>query len=217
MIAPYDQKPPEYVQRSAPFYDREFIVSQEVLIPRLETEEIVDLVSQHCWTDKSYLMADVGTGSGCLGITLAEKFPKSEVYISDVSEPAIAIAKKNVRTENIVVLKSDLLVNFPTGLLFDVIVANLPYIPSDRIAELPGSVKNFEPVLALDGGPIGVTVINRFLRQLPKHLKSDGLAILEIDDTHTLKSFEIPKNLKGEIKKDRFGRNRFLFLEYYKP
>jgi methylase of polypeptide subunit release factors len=111
-------------------------------------------------------------------------------------------------------------------LLFDLIVANLPYIPSRRIKNLPSSVKDFEPHLALDGGKGGVESINRLIAQLPRYLKPEGVAILEIDDTHTLRKFKTPpaspeavrgranSKFKMEIKKDRFGRNRFLILQF---
>ena len=197
-----DQKPPEYTMEKAIFYGQEFIVSPDILIPRIETEEIINMVPE------PKIIADVGCGCGCIGITLAKKFPDATVYLSDISEAALKIARRNSKKETIIT--SDLLSHYPKNLYFDAIVANLPYIPTDRINKLPGSVKNFEPHLALDGGPNGTTLINKLLSQLPKHLKPGGLAILEIDDTHTLKDFKIPKNFKAKIKKDQFGRNRFL-------
>ncbi len=199
--------PDEYVTGTAKFCGRDFIVSPDVLIPRVETEEMIDIVC-HSGLDPESI-ADVGCGSGCIGITLASKFPDATVYLSDISDKALAIAKKN--STNQIILKSDLLKNYP-NILFHVIVANLPYIPTKRIPRLLAAVRKYEPNLALDGGPKGVTIINRLLSQLPKYLKPTGIAILEIDDTHTLKSFNIPKNFKAEIKKDQFGRNRFLVL-----
>jgi release factor glutamine methyltransferase len=207
-MAPWDQKPPEYITGKATFCGREFFVSPDVLIPRVETEEIIRHCEEHA-TKQSFFIADVGTGCGCIGITLAKKFPNSTVYLSDISEGALKIARKNSCQE--IIIQSDLLENYPKT-LFDVIVANLPYIPTKRIKKLSGSVKDFEPHLALDGGPDGTLLINRLLKQLPAHLKPGGLAILEIDDTHTLKSFRIPPSFKAQIRKDRFGRNRFLVL-----
>ena len=95
-------------------------------------------------------------------------------------------------------------------------MANLPYIPSRRISKLDSSVKDYEPHLALDGGPNGAILINQLLSQLPTHLKPGGLAILEIDDTHTLKKFQIPNSMSAEIIKDQFGRNRFLIVHINK-
>lgn len=202
--------PSEYITKKAIFCGREFFVSPDVLIPRIETEEIIDLVLRHSARVQNLLIADVGTGCGCVGITLANKFPEAVVYLSDISDKALEIARRNANQE--IILKSDLLENYPE-ILFDVIVANLPYIPTKRIPRLLASVRKYEPHLALDGGPKGTTIINRLLAQLPKHLKPGGLAILEIDDTHTLKSFKLPKDFKGEIKKDQFGRNRFLIIK----
>ena len=199
--------PDEYVLGKAKFYGQDFFVSPDVLIPRVETEEIIDIVCHPAgWRG---LIADVGTGSGCIGITLGHKFPQATVYLSDISDKALEIARKNATQE--IILKSNLLENYP-DILFDVIVANLPYIPTKRILRLLAAVRKYEPILALDGGPKGTTIINRLLSQLPKYLKPTGIAILEIDDTHTLKSFKIPKVFKAEIKKDQFGRNRFLIL-----
>ena len=204
-------EPQQYKQGFAVFCGRKFLVTPDVLIPRIETEEIV----RHCEefaTKQSSFIADIGTGSGCLGITLSLKLPDSTVYLSDISEKALVIAKKNNRTDNTKFLISSLLNNYPKDLLFDVIVANLPYIPTDRIPTLDSSVKDFEPILALDGGPQGTTIINRLLQQLPRRLKNSGLAILEIDDTHTLQKFQIPNSMIGEVKKDQFNRNRFLLI-----
>ncbi len=195
--------PDEYVTGTAKFCGRKFFVSPNVLIPRVETEEIIAMIPS------ANLIADVGTGSGCLGITLATKFPQATVYLSDISKKALVVARKNATRE--IIIKSDLLKNYP-DIIFDVIVANLPYIPTKRIPRLLAAVRKYEPTMALDGGLKGTTIINRLLSQLPKHLKPTGMAILEIDDTHTLKSFNIPKNFKAEIKKDQFGRNRFLVL-----
>lgn len=207
MIA--DQKPPEYTRGIVVFCGRKFIVNQNVLIPRPETEEIVSLISP---ISPITHIADIGCGCGCLGIILAEKIPHATVYLSDISQKALAVAKQNSKTKNVIFLKSNLLSNYPSNLLFDIMVANLPYIPTRRIKTLQSSVRDFEPHLALDGGPDGTIIINRLLTQLPNYLKPKGKAILEIDDTHTLKSFQIPKKLTSSIKKDQFGRNRFLLL-----
>ncbi len=203
--------PNEYITGQAKFLDREFIISPAVLIPRIETEEIIRMVSSSLSEPKS-LIADVGTGSGCLGITLAEKYPQSTVYLSDISDKALAVARKNIRTNNVSVLKSDLLTSYPLHLRFDVIVANLPYIPSQRIPHLPASVKNYEPHLALDGGEKGVKIINRLIAELPGHVKKSSLIILEIDDTHSPKDFLDLPGFTKKIRKDAFGRNRFLIF-----
>lgn len=203
-----DEKPIEYKEGFAMFYGRKFVVDQNVLIPRVETQEIIQLVPQN----PDQIIADIGCGSGCLGITLALELPDSTVYLSDISEKVLEIAKSNNRSTNTKYLISDLFDNYPKDLLFDIVVANLPYIPTNRIPTLDSSVRDFEPHQALDGGPEGTTIINKLLQQLPDHLKSNGVSILEIDDTHTLEKFQIPNSMTGEIKKDQFNRNRFLLI-----
>lgn len=208
-------QPEEYKTGRAIFCEQEFIVNPDVLIPRIETEEIIKLVLK---TKRQFkIIADVGCGSGCLGITLAKKFPFSTVYLSDISSKALETAQKNAQNLlpfncHLVFLLSDLLTNYPPNLSFDLIVANLPYIPSRRIPRLPTSVKDFEPHIALDGGKRGTQLINKLITQLPGYLNPQGLAILEIDDTHTLSNFSIPKIMKAEIQKDQFKKNRFLIL-----
>ncbi|MEK9171222.1 MAG: hypothetical protein AAB823_00760 [Patescibacteria group bacterium] len=90
------------------------------------------------------------------------------------------------------------------------IVANLPYIPSARIPKLPESVKDFEPRLALDGGTDGLKLINKLIIQSQTRLKSKGVLLLEIDETHKIKNFSLPKNLRAEIIRDQFGKKRFV-------
>jgi len=189
-------------------------VDQDVLIPRVETEEIVKLVLNFCKKNKRLITADVGCGCGCLGITLALGLTESQIFLSDISDAALGVARKNADgISNVKFLKSDLLENYPNDVFFDVVVANLPYIPTERIPHLQSSVKDFEPHVALDGGPSGTTIINKFLQQLSTHLKSNGFAVLEIDNTHRLKDFYKITRKKMEIKKDQFGRNRFLVIQ----
>lgn len=220
-LARFGQTPVEYITGWAEFCGREFMVSKDTLIPRVETQEIIGMVTSHCNQQKKYVLADVGTGCGCVGITLAlglkTKGVKFEIWLSDFLKKTLMVARKNARNffgenHNIKIVQSNLLKNYPAGLLFDIVVANLPYIPSGRISRLPVSVRKFEPKKALDGGANGTTVINRLIRQFPARLKPHGLAILEIDDTHKLSDFEISREFRGKIKRDQFGRKRFLLL-----
>lgn len=203
-----DEMPQEYKNGFATFHGHKFIVTPDVLVPRIDTEEILDLIPKV----PGKMFADVGCGSGCIGISISLEIPKSTVYLSDSSSKALEIAKKNAKSNNCIFLKSDLMTNYPKNVLFDVIIANLPYVPTDRIPTLQSSVKDYEPHSALDGGPGGAVLINKLLNQLPHHLKQNGFAILEIDDTHTLKTFSIPEGFEGAIKKDIFNRNRFLLI-----
>jgi release factor glutamine methyltransferase len=218
------QMPDEYRTGRAVFCGREFTVNPDVLIPRRETEEIIPLALDFCHPGKRYVIADVGTGSGCMGITLALELARGKtgfrLYLSDISRKALALARRNARYlipaslyPSIVFLRSNLLADYPVHLLFDLVLANLPYIPSRRFPSLPPSVKDFEPRLALDGGERGLRLINRLLQELPTRLAPGGRAILEIDDTHTLASFPSIPGARMQIRRDRFRRRRFLLCQ----
>lgn len=215
-----DSTPDQYQKNQAEFYGHLFYVDNRVLIPRLESEDIVKFAIDHL--EQKQLshptIVDIGTGSGCLGISLAHHLQKQNqnysIFLSDISPDALAVAKINVEKildnpSNIYFQQSDLLLHLPQ-IKFDLILANLPYIPSGNITKLDPSVKDFEPHLALDGGPDGATLINKLLQTMTQYLSPKGSAILEFDDTHSQKNFQIPKNLSWKIKKDCFGIDRFL-------
>jgi release factor glutamine methyltransferase len=218
-------KPVEYVTGHAQFCDLDFLVNSSTLIPRLESEEIISI-------SKSFLqslntndlnIADIGTGSGCLGISIAhslldQSINDFHIWLSDLSDQALEIARNNVHRllsdhyPKFNFLISDLLSEYPTDQKFDLVVANLPYIPSTRISKLDSSVKDYEPVSALDGGPDGTEIINNLLLSVERHLEPNFRIILEIDNTQTIDSFTIPSKFKSEIKKDIFDRPRFLII-----
>jgi len=168
-------------------------------------------------------LADVGCGSGAIGLSLGfvltKLKPDFEFYLSDYSSEAAAVAQKN--GENLLdqndltkfhFLTSDLLNDYPRK-KFDVIVANLPYIPSERVDHLDSSVKDFEPHLALKGGPEGLSLIYRLLDRVDGYLADDGDVFLEIDHTHSLLDFsQYRKDWQMELFKDEFGQNRFICL-----
>ena len=211
--------PVEYIVGKAQFYGNEFLVNGAVLIPRIETEEIIDLVLKY---KKNFAtVADIGCGSGCIGITLFLQLKNiKKIVLADISNFALEIAKKNAEIliskfalKHFSFIESNLFSKFPKNLKFDLIVANLPYIPHMRIKKLDKSVKDFEPIIALDGGEKGSVIINNLLKEIRDRLNNLGIAILEIDDTHNLSSFKIDLGLKAKIIKDKFERNRFLILE----
>lgn len=208
-------EPNEYRRGYATFCGRDFFVTPDVLIPRIETEQIIDEVSRYRKSGKSYTIADVGTGSGCLGITLSLLFPEDVVFLSDISKKALNVATINVAKHQakVKIFHSNLLTSLPKKL--DIIIANLPYIPSRRLPKLPKSVRNFEPHLALDGGPKGTSLINRLIEQISRLPKKPFLVILEIDDTHSLDNFQIPQEYQPQILLDQFNRRRFLKLVAY--
>ncbi len=218
------EKPIEYVTGHAEFADQDFIVTKDTLIPRIESVQIISIALQ--FIDNHSLshpvIADIGTGSGCLGISLAVKLSKTNtpysIFLSDISPQALKVADLNAQRilhspENIFFLQSNLLENYPQ-IKFDLILANLPYIPSQNISKLHSSVKDFEPKIALDGGLKGNLYINALLSKLPLFLSKGGHAIFEIDDTHSFDSFTIPQNITATIKNDTFDKPRFLICSY---
>src|SRR5260221_518330 len=190
--------PVEYITQKAEFRGLIFGVNENVLIPRIETEEMIDLALKNLPSIlefrssdfESLIFADVGTGSGCIGISFAVELQKMgrnfKGILSDNFNDAVETAINNVQNllpnSAIEVIKSDLLANYP-AVKFDIIFANLPYIPEGRI--LQNSVQNFEPHSALFGGPDGLNYIREFLKQAKNFLANDGFIILEVDDTHT--------------------------------
>lgn len=215
--------PIEYVVRVGMFYENEFYVTQNTLIPRVETEFLIELGLKHVIdTQKSVVtFADVGTGSGAIGITfaleLAKRHTNFKAILSDNSDSALKVAEKNLKEYNkildsklnIRIIKAHLMKLYPVD-KFDIVFANLPYIPSARIPKLPQSVRSYEPITALDGGEDGLLYIRELLGHAHKCLSKDGLLMLEVDDSHTLiASREFSKEWDIDIKNDYNGKNRF--------
>ncbi len=176
-----------YVLGEWEFFGRMFAVTPDVLIPRPETEQLIE--EALAWAanreNRSIRAADVGTGSGCIAITLALELPGASITAVDVSWAALQTVQTNITRlgvqDHVHAVQGDLLSAFAPH-SFDLICANLPYIPSERLADL--AVARREPRLALDGGPDGLALIGRLLPQVKRLLKPGGLALLEIDDTH---------------------------------
>jgi release factor glutamine methyltransferase len=218
--------PVEYLVGKAQFRDHEFFVTKDTLIPRIETEELVDLalgnVSKNYSPNKEIILTDLCTGSGCIGISLALELIKKNynfhIYFADISPKALQIAQKNF--EHLLpnhqglatFIESDLFASFPKDAFIDLVVSNPPYIPSQRIGFLDNSVKNYEPIIALDGGEDGLSLINKIISQLPKIQNNKVNAILEIDEEHNLKDIKKSEGLNPSLIKDSFGKNRFLSL-----
>ncbi|MEP7103133.1 MAG: HemK/PrmC family methyltransferase [Candidatus Dojkabacteria bacterium] len=229
--------PVEYITGKAEFRGEIYEVSKDVLIPRVETEGIINIalnkIEDRSRKYEKITFADVGTGSGAIGISFALELEKLIIpyncYLSDKSQKALDVARKNVEEmlvkrkvncftyqkeeSSVKIVESDLLSNYPKKIQFDVIFANLPYIPSSRIDTLDSSVKDYEPMIALDGGTDGLKFIRELLQQAELKLANHGIILLEVDDNHDeefLKSQEsILHKFNTELKKDQFGRTRF--------
>jgi release factor glutamine methyltransferase len=176
-------EPLPYLVGKQAFFGLEFKVTPDVLIPRPETEllieECISWLEEHPAKRK---LADIGTGSGAIAITLADRFEDLDVTAIDISAKALDIAIQNADLLNVAhqikFTQNDLLENIVDR--YDVIAANLPYIPTQKLNTL--TVARYEPVLALDGGQDGLGIINRLLQQSREHLKPGGMIILEIEE-----------------------------------
>ncbi|MBN1200776.1 MAG: peptide chain release factor N(5)-glutamine methyltransferase [Anaerolineae bacterium] len=175
--------PVAYLTGLRAFYDREFWVTPDVLIPRPETEHLIEAALDWARGRRDLRVADVGTGSGAIAVTLAAHLLGARVWALDVSADALAVARRNVAryslSDRVTLVQGNLLEPLlEQGETADLIAANLPYIPTDEVTALP--VARREPVLALDGGPDGLDLIRRLLDQAVGVLAPGGLIALEI-------------------------------------
>lgn len=174
-------EPLPYITGERAFYGLDFIVSPAVLIPRPETEMLVDEALKWMRLHRAEKVADVGTGSGCIAVSIAKNLPEAHVWGVDRSREALRIAGANIKRyglqERVLLWQGELLE--ATSGSFDVVCANLPYIPSGTVDEL--AVAKFEPRLALDGGADGLDLIRWLLRDAKRWLAAGGLMLLEIE------------------------------------
>lgn len=168
--------PPQYIFKKAWLDDLEFFVNQSVLIPRPETELLIEEAKNFLKNKQDGTVLDIGTGSGCIAVSIKKSFPKAFVCGCDISPTALAVAKKNASKHELKInfLNSDLFSNIHTR--FDLICANLPYI-----AENDDDLENLhDPRLALVGGLDGFELIEKTIQDLGSHLEKTGLAVFEI-------------------------------------
>ena len=207
--------PLPYILGEWEFYGHRFEVCPDVLIPRPETELLVEEALRSATDLDHPLIADVGCGSGIIAISLAAELPQSQVVALDLSRPALDVARRNATRHHAQIhfLQADLLQ--PVVGCFDLICANLPYIPSDILNQL--DVARWEPQLALDGGVTGLAAIQRLLAQAKTRLAHHGTILLEIeaslgqnvlDDAN--KAFP---NAEVELLKDLAGKDRLIKIQ----
>ena len=216
----FANEPIEYILGSVQFMDCNIKVTPDVLIPRPETEVLVEIIINDltCGLSKSLEIWDVCTGSGCIGLSLAKHFPTSIVTLSDISNKSLSIAKHNAQINNLKVnyMQGDLLAPF-YGKKADVVVCNPPYISHQELADLDSSVRDFEPHLALVAGDRGYSFYERLAQELPDHLNKNAKIFLEIGSTQAeeLKAiFSSSHWASVECKKDYSGLDRFFSLEF---
>jgi len=208
-------EPVQYITGKAYFYGFEFIVTPDVLIPRPETELLVEEVIDAFEKNESLKIADLCSGSGNIGITLAKFFPNSEVDCIDVSEKAIEIGRLNaekLNAENVSFYKIDILSDELPQKIYDVIVSNPPYIPVKRKNELQREVRLYEPEIALFVND-ELKFYRRIIELSERFLKMNGKIFFEIDNEIALKVYDLMKGKNFSsisIKKDLAKLNRII-------
>ncbi|HJZ24426.1 MAG TPA: peptide chain release factor N(5)-glutamine methyltransferase [Candidatus Babeliales bacterium] len=219
-----EHMPLSYLLGFVPFNDVEILVRQPVLIPRPETEEwCVALIEKlQRIKNKAITILDIGTGSGCVAVALAKALPEAIVYGTDISSDAVELAKANAdhnNIKNVTFLVSDLFENIPTSTLFDLIVANPPYVSVPEWQKLDPSVKQWEDKRALVAEDHGLALIKKIIEGARKYLKKNnefqrlGLPNIVIEigyaqGEETKKFFETHGYQKVIIVKDLEGKDR---------
>ena len=200
------------------FFSLDFAVSPDVLIPRPDTETLVlDLIT-HARRLPAPAILDVATGSGCIAIAAAVQVPAARVTASDVSPAALTLARQNADRHGVAAritfLEGDLLAPLPAGAQFDFLVSNPPYIPTAQLETLDREVRDYEPRLALDGGPDGLRFLATLLQQAPSVLVPGGRLLLEFTPEQAPALLELataqPERSDPAVLKDLAGRPRVL-------
>lgn len=212
-------EPLAYLSGQVQFYHCLFEITPAVLIPRPETEILVDKViaclKSQAWQEK--ILWDVCCGSGCMGIAIKKALPSLSVYLSDQSAEAIALAMHNARLNevDVICLHGDLLAPFK-GLQAHYVVCNPPYISEEEYQNLDREVKHYEPRQALVAGETGLEFYRRLSNELPAYLYPHGQVWLEIgyrQGEAVQQIFQKPPWKKQKVENDWAGHNRFFFLE----
>lgn len=216
------REPVAYLVNHREFYGIDLYVDQRVLIPRPETEMLVDQVLTEATfrAPHQLVVADVGAGSGAIAIAVAMNAPNTHIYALDFSVGALAVARRNVQAhdlnEQITLVQSDLLDALPARA--DIIVANLPYVTNHDFKTLEPDVRRYEPTHALVAGPLGLDVIARLLPQLPDHCTPGALVVLEIgynqgDAVSRLVIELTPHATQLEVHRDYQGHDRVVSFQ----
>ena len=214
------REPLQHLLGTVEFMGREFKCDARALVPRPETEELIERILAHYKKENlppPARILDMGTGSGVIGLSLAHAFPESHATLADVSPDALALAQENAEKTALPdgrasFVLTDLFQNLSGG-PFDLIVANLPYIAAAEVPTLAVEVQR-DPLLALDGGSIGTEIIARFLADLTPHAAPGALIALEIGAGQSSDLLPVMEHFglrESRSVPDYSGRDRFLF------
>lgn len=215
-----NNEPYQYVLGSAYFYDAYFKVTPDTLIPRPETEELVDYILKH-EDDNGSVVADIGTGSGVIGLTLQKHWQENQVFLSDISYEALEVAKLNGKEQGIepTYLHGDLFEPFiERGIKLDILVSNPPYISQEERHLMSPSVLKYEPMTALFAEDQGLYLYKAMISNLPSVLKSNGRVYFEIGFSQgqpLLRFIEKTwPNTDAKVIKDINGNDRILHFTW---
>ncbi len=217
-------EPLAYVLGRREFYALDFFVDARVLIPRPETELLIETAiliakARSETPSPAYSVADIGTGSGAIAITLAVHLPHAYVIATDISPDAIAVASQNARhhgvSDRVAFRIGDLLE--PLDAPVDLLVANLPYVRSKEWEGLAHSIRGFEPAIAFNGGSDGLNMVNRLLGDAPRWVRPGGSVLLEIGASHGEAASELARDYFPDanvaVQADYAGRERLLVIQ----
>lgn len=207
--------PLQYLIGTVDFMGCEISVNEAVLIPRFETEELVNLILEDVSRELALNILELGTGSGAIAVALAKHLKQAKMVATDISAEALELARRNAQrngvSERIAFLQSDWFSGVSGA--FDLIVSNPPYVDSQSLKGLPEEVKH-EPLIALDGGKAGLQAICTIIAQSPPHLVEGGRLYLEIGEMQTQSVLAMIQENGAfravEILKDSAGKDRFL-------
>ncbi len=204
-------EPVQYITGKAEFMSLEFEVNSATLIPRADTEILVEAVINLCKSLKNPTIFEVGSGSGCIAISLAHYIPDAKVTSADISKAALEVAKRNAKLNNVNVnfIEHNILDGFPEFEASpDIIVSNPPYIPSADVLALDKKVKDFEPISALDGGADGLDFYRFIIDNAP--IMHGGYLVFEVGINQSNQVADLMQNRFEDIKiiKDLAGIER---------
>jgi len=199
------REPVSYILQKKEFWKSDFFVNKSVLIPRPETEVLVEMILKNIKNKNRFVdILDIGTGSGCIIISLLKELKKAKGYGVDISKKAIDISNRNRRSHNLSdrlkLIRSDFRCR-SFDKIFDIIVSNPPYIPNYQLKNLSSEIRLYEPKTALNGGTDGLDILKKVIFFSMKKLKKNGLLALEIGDNQS-------ENIKKIL-----ARNSFLIVD----
>lgn len=213
------REPTAYILKQREFYGLDFFVDRRVLIPRPETELLVEKAVALAG-ERPLRVVEVGTGCGAVAIALAHHLPRARIWATDISPSALQVARRNRKRyrlgHRVRLLEGDLLLPLPGPA--DLIVANLPYVRDSDIAGLPPEVRDYEPLSALRGGPDGLDLVRRLLAQAPSRLRPGGWLLFEVGQGQAETAIALARQALGgarvEVAADPAGIPRLVMAKW---